>query len=50
MKKDRTKTHGYTLTEAIIGIALIILALLIAGTCDYNDLKETETYYKQQKK
>ena len=33
-----------------IGLALIILALLIAGTNDYNEAKETEQYAKEQLK
>lgn len=50
MKKDRTKTHGYSLTEIVIVTILLLAAILIAGTCDYNDLKESETYWKTQTK
>ena len=33
-----------------IGLVLLILALLIAGTSDYNEAKETEQYAKEQLK
>jgi len=50
MKKDRTKTHGYSSAEIIIALAFILLALLIAGTLDYQDAKETAEYRKEQTK
>ncbi len=50
MKKDKTKTIGYTMTEIIIGVIIFGLIMLIAGTLDYNDLKETENYWEEQVK
>lgn len=50
MKKDKTKTPGYHWVEILIAIAFMTLMMLIAGTLDYNDAKETETYWKTQTK
>lgn len=48
MKKNKSDTPGYLLTEIAIAVILILAALLIAGTLDYQDAKETEIYWKEQ--
>lgn len=50
MKKNKLNTTGYSLTEVIIATILLLAAILIAGTCDYKDLKESERYWKTQTK
>jgi hypothetical protein len=50
MKKKKTDTTGYSLAEIAIVIAFIILMLLLAGTMDYRDAKESAAYWKEQSK
>lgn len=50
MKKDKTKTTGYSLAEILIALAFFILMLLVAGTIDYKEQKESSDYWKQQTK
>lgn len=47
---SKSNTTGYTLTEIAIATILIIGAILIAGTMDCQEAKETETYWKEQTK
>lgn len=37
-------------TYYIVAAVLIVLALILAGTMDYNDAKETAEYWEEQVK